>query len=144
MVTEGGPKSLTIVPGTEPEGEARAVPSGDTVWIAGFPVAEIDRGALDAQTGGDQDLAREVLGLFAGECRRLLPGLTDPALPSLRRAEIAHTLRGSAAGIGAGRVQALAGTAEACLRAGEAGAEEAVTALAEAVEAAVAEIDSGA
>ncbi|MCJ2014389.1 Hpt domain-containing protein [Methylobacterium sp. J-076] len=107
-------------------------------------MAEIDRDALDAQTGGDSDLAREVLVLFAGECNRLVQGLTDAALPALRRAEIAHTLRGSAAGIGAGRVQARAGTAEACLRAGSPEAGEAVAALAEAVAAAVAEIEAGA
>lgn len=114
------------------------------MWIAGFPVAEIDRGALGAQTGGDADLAREVLALFAEESRRLLAGLTDPSLPTLRRAEIAHTLRGSAAGVGATRVHALAGTAEDCLRAGDAGAGAAVASLAEAVGDAVAEIAAGA
>ncbi len=104
-------------------------------------MAEIDRDALDAQTGGDAELAREVLALFAGECRRLLPSLTDPSLPAGHRADIAHTLRGAAAGLGAVRVQRLGGEAEDRLRAGEAGAEGTVTVLAEAIRDAVAEIE---
>ncbi|MCJ2050949.1 Hpt domain-containing protein [Methylobacterium sp. J-070] len=79
----------------------------------------IDRAALDAQTGGDADLAREVLALFAGQCRSILPRLADPAAPPDRRADLAHTLKGSAAGVGAGRVHALADAAEARLRAGD-------------------------
>ena len=105
-------------------------------------MAEIDRDALDAQTGGDADLAREVLGLFVGECRRLLPSLTDPSLPAPGRADVAHTLRGAAAGLGALRVQRLAGEAEDGLRAGDAGAEAAVAALAQAIRDAVAEIEA--
>ena len=106
-------------------------------------MAEIDRDTLDTQTGGDADLAREVLGLFAGECRRLLPGLIDPSLPSGRRADIAHTLRGAAAGLGAGRVQRLAGEAEDGLRAGAADSEARVAALDAAIRDAVAEIEGG-
>jgi len=113
------------------------------MWIAGFAVAEIDRVALDAQTGGDDDLAREVLALFAGESRRLVAELGDRSLPGLRRAEIANTIRGSAAGVGAKRVHALAGAAEDGLRAGDAGAEAAVAALAAAVADAATEIDAG-
>lgn len=104
-------------------------------------MAEIDRDALDAQTGGDADLAREVLALFAGECRRLLPALIDPSLPADQRADIAHTLRGAAAGLGAGRVQRLAGEAEDGLRAGQGGMEEAVAALDAAIRDAVTEIE---
>jgi HPt (histidine-containing phosphotransfer) domain-containing protein len=113
------------------------------MWIAGLLMAEIDRSALDAHTGGDAELAREVLGLFAGECAALLGRMGDPAGDRTLRADAAHTLKGAAAGIGAHRVQALAGTAEARLRAGEAGAEEAVAALGEAVAAALAEIEAG-
>lgn len=129
--------------GRGPRARRGSVRPGDTMWIAGFPVAEIDRTALDAQTGGDANLAREVLALFADESRRLLAEMADPSLSDLRRAEIAHTLRGSAAGVGAMRVHALAGAAEDRLRAGEAGAREAVAALAEAVADAAAEIDAG-
>ena len=78
----------------------------------------IDRAALDAQTGGDADLAREVLALFAGQCRAILPKLADPAAPPEQRADLAHTLKGSAAGVGAERVRGLADAAEIRLRAG--------------------------
>ena len=77
----------------------------------------IDRAALDAQTGGDAGLAREVLALFAGQCRAILPRLLDPSLPAGQAADLAHTLKGSAAGVGATRVQALCGAVEARLRA---------------------------
>jgi HPt (histidine-containing phosphotransfer) domain-containing protein len=79
----------------------------------------IDRAALDAQTGGEPDLAREVLGLFAGQCRALLPGIADAGLPRAHRADLAHTLKGSAAGVGARRVQDLCDAVEARLRAGQ-------------------------
>ena len=108
----------------------------------------IDRADLDAQTGGDAGLAREVLGLFAGQCRAILPRLTDPSLPQGERADLAHTLKGSAAGVGAIRVRALADALEARLRAdasatpSDAGRPDAapLDALAAAVEAALAEI----
>lgn len=101
----------------------------------------IDRAELDAQTGGDAELAREVLALFAGQCRAILPRLADPALALGRRADLAHTLKGSAAGVGAVRVRACADAAEARLRAGEAAV--ALDDLAAAVAAALAEIAAG-
>ncbi|MCJ2143402.1 Hpt domain-containing protein [Methylobacterium sp. E-066] len=101
----------------------------------------IDRAELDAQTGGDAELANEVLVLFAGQCRSILPRLTDPSLPSAQRADLAHTLKGSAAGVGATRVRAGADATEAQLRAG---AElTALDALVQAVAAALAEIEQG-
>ena len=101
----------------------------------------IDRAALDVQTGGDADLAREVLELFAGQCRSILPRLTDSALPADRRADLAHTLKGSAAGVGAGRVHALADAAELRLRAGQGAVP--MDDLAAAVAAALSEIANG-
>ena len=101
----------------------------------------IDRAALDDQTGGDADLAREVLALFAGQCRSILPRLADPAVPADRRADLAHTLKGSAAGVGAGRVHALADAAELRLRAGEGPVP--IDDLAAAIAAALAEIAAG-
>jgi HPt (histidine-containing phosphotransfer) domain-containing protein len=98
----------------------------------------IDPADLEAQTGGDAELAREVLDLFAGQCRAILPRLLDPAGPRDRRADLAHTLKGSAAGVGAGRVRALADAAERDLRSG--GGPVALDALADAVAAALAEI----
>jgi HPt (histidine-containing phosphotransfer) domain-containing protein len=101
----------------------------------------IDRAELDAQTGGDVALADEVLALFAGQCHSILPRLTDPSLPCPQRADLAHTLKGSAAGVGAMRVRALADAAEARMRAGD----EAVALddLVQAVAAALAEIEPG-
>ena len=98
----------------------------------------IDPAELEAQTGGDADLAREVLELFAGQCRSILPRLADPALPRDQRADLAHTLKGSAAGVGAVHVRALADAAEAHLR--ESNGAVPVDALAAAVAQALAEI----
>ena len=98
----------------------------------------IDRAELEAQTGGEAGLAREVLGLFSGQCRAILPRLLDPSLTADERADLAHTLKGSAAGVGAIRVRALSDALETRLRAGEGSA--APNDLAEAVDAALAEI----
>ncbi len=79
----------------------------------------LNRAHLDRQTFGDADLAGEVLALFSGQCDRLMPGLADPDLAPDARADLAHTLKGSALGVGADRVAALAGQLEAALRAGD-------------------------
>lgn len=100
----------------------------------------IDRAALDAQAGGDADLAREVLVLFADQCRSILPRLTDPGLSRAERADLAHTLKGSASGVGAVRVHALADVAETHLRAGRAAS---LDALVGAVDAALRAIADG-
>ncbi|NEU11773.1 Hpt domain-containing protein [Methylobacterium sp. BTF04] len=76
----------------------------------------IDRDHLGRQTFGDTELARELLDLFAQQCRRLVPGITDPSRPADERADLAHTLKGSALGIGAVDVAALATTIEDALR----------------------------
>lgn len=104
----------------------------------------IDRAELDAQTGGDADLAREVLDLFAGQCRAILPRLADPALPASDRADLAHTLKGSAAGVGAVRVRALCDALERQLRAGEGAPVEGLAQdVTEAVAEALSEIAGG-
>ncbi|TXM75161.1 histidine kinase [Methylobacterium sp. WL12] len=82
----------------------------------------IDRAHLAAQTFGDADLAAELLGLFADQCRRILPRLADPALPAQDRADLAHTLKGSAASVGASHVRDLSSAAETALRGGGDGA----------------------
>ncbi|MGF3027459.1 Hpt domain-containing protein [Methylobacterium aquaticum] len=84
----------------------------------------LDRAHLDRQTFGDADLAREVLALFAEQCARLMPDLVPPRIAGAdpapeARADLAHTLKGSALGVGADRVAALAGRLEAALRAGD-------------------------
>lgn len=79
----------------------------------------IDHAHLTRQTFGDAELARELLGLFAEQCRRLVPGIADDALPDAERADLAHTLKGSAMGIGAVRIADLCGMIEGALRRGE-------------------------
>ena len=79
----------------------------------------LDAGHLSRQTFGDADLAAELLGLFAEQCERLLPGIVDRDRPGPDRADLAHTLKGSALGIGAVRVALSSGAAEDALRAGD-------------------------
>ncbi|KAB1074682.1 Hpt domain-containing protein [Methylobacterium planeticum] len=78
----------------------------------------IDRTHLAAQTCGDSDLAREVLGLFARQCRDLLPGIADAGLDAPTRADLAHTLKGSALGVGALGVAGASTIVEEALRQG--------------------------
>ena len=92
----------------------------------------IDRAHLDSQTFGDAALADELLGLFAEQCRTLLPQIADAARTLSERADLAHTLKGSALGIGAKRVAQHAADLEDGFRAGH-GAPTAVEPLAEAV-----------
>lgn len=61
--------------------------------------AALDFAFLDAQTFGDEVLAREVMTLFVEQVRRLLPTL--PNLAPLDQAATAHLLKGSCQGIGA-------------------------------------------
>lgn len=59
----------------------------------------IDHAYLSRMTAGDDGLARELLALFAAQAERLVAEMQDAdpaAVPTL-----AHTLRGSALGIGA-------------------------------------------
>ncbi|WP_407522644.1 Hpt domain-containing protein [Methylobacterium oryzisoli] len=85
------------------------------------PEPLLDRDHLARQTFGDADLAAEVLALFREQCASLLPALADAERPPADRADLAHTLKGAALGIGARRVAAAAAALEAALRADEAG-----------------------
>ncbi|MEI9890866.1 MAG: Hpt domain-containing protein [Caulobacteraceae bacterium] len=60
----------------------------------------IDFSHLEHYVGGDQAIIREVLGLFSDQARTVLPAL-DPAGPSEQWRNAAHSLKGSALGIGA-------------------------------------------
>lgn len=78
----------------------------------------IDVGHLNRQTMGDRSLEREVLELFRRQARILLfrfDALTNPA----ERADVAHTLKGSARGVGASRVAFAAEELERAAVAGE-------------------------
>ena len=72
----------------------------------------VDFGVLDLTTGGDDEVAEEVLGLFVQQA-----GLWSPMLDARQEGwrDAVHTLRGAAAGIGAGALAA------ACLEAEGAG-----------------------
>lgn len=85
----------------------------------------IDRAYLDRQTFGDAELAQELLGLFAGQCHSLLPRILALDIPAPERADLAHTLKGSALGVGAERIASLADRIEDALRTGTgSGAED--------------------
>ena len=105
------------------------------------PAPLLDRAHLDAQTFGDADLAREVLSLFEDQCRRLLPALAEASRPAEERADLAHTLKGAALGVGAMRVAEASdavetGLREATTRAGDAADLQALrSAVAETLEA---------
>lgn len=78
----------------------------------------IDVGHLNRQTMGDRSLEREVLELFRRQARILLfrfDALTNPA----ERADVAHTLKGSARGVGASRVAFAAEELERAATSGE-------------------------
>lgn len=86
---------------------------------AGDSLAQaIDVAHLARQTLGDRTLEREVLELFRRQARILLfrfEALTNPS----ERAQVAHTLKGSARGIGANRVAFAAEELERSANAGE-------------------------
>ena len=62
----------------------------------------IDRGHLARMTFGDRSLEREVLGLFDRQAVMLIERMRGGEPAAI--ATLAHTLKGSAAGIGASRV----------------------------------------
>jgi HPt (histidine-containing phosphotransfer) domain-containing protein len=78
----------------------------------------VDQAHLNRMTGGDQDLATEVLGLFR-EQWDLWVRLLDPTTDTLDWGNAAHTIKGSARGIGAWQLGEVCGGAEEDARAGE-------------------------
>ena len=94
--------------------------------------AAIDRGHLARMTFGDRSLERELLELFDRQAAMLMVRMRAGGEAAVK--PLAHTLKGSASGIGAGEV---ARAAEAAERAAGSGASEcsaAVDRLALAVE----------
>ena len=103
-----------------------AAPATPTAHAADPPAAAsaaplFDRAALIATMGGDETLAREVLGLYAtsvSECLgQLREAVTRCDAPLAHRA--AHTLKSSSAGAGAASLAALARQIEQTAAAGE-------------------------
>jgi len=72
---------------------------------AGGLDSPLDLVHLARQCQGDHELEMELLGLFRLQAPALTAQLADPSPLSLEsKAKIAHTLRGSALSVGAGRV----------------------------------------
>jgi HPt (histidine-containing phosphotransfer) domain-containing protein len=71
----------------------------------------IDFSHLEHYVGGDQAIIREVLALFSDQARTVLPEL-DPEGPADQWRGAAHSLKGSALGIGAVALAAACGDAE--------------------------------
>jgi HPt (histidine-containing phosphotransfer) domain-containing protein len=70
----------------------------------------VDFSVLDRMTGGDDAIAEEVLGLFV-EQAAMWSAMLEPRDDGWRDA--VHTIRGAAAGIGAGELAAVCAQAEA-------------------------------
>lgn len=76
-----------------------AIPTADPMPAA---AAAIDRDRLKRMTFGDQSLERELLQLFDRQAEILIARMQASDAPVV--ATLAHTLKGSACGIGAGNV----------------------------------------
>jgi HPt (histidine-containing phosphotransfer) domain-containing protein len=81
----------------------RGYPDGGDSWSAS-PV--IDLVHLACQTQGDRGLESELLELFQRQCERIIARLQIPVASRGvgEDEDLAHTLRGSALAVGAGRV----------------------------------------
>lgn len=77
----------------------------------------VDKAHLERMTGGDQDLALEVLGLFREQVE-LWSRLLHPSIDTSDWGNAAHTVKGSARGIGAWQLAELCGDAEHASRQG--------------------------
>lgn len=91
-------------------------PASNSASLVDVETNAIDMKHLLHYTMGDEILAREVLGLFSTQGRIYLENLSESSDPKERKVA-AHTLKGSARGIGAHQValgaEALEGLAEA-------------------------------
>jgi len=101
----------------------------NTAPDAALPANAIDRAQLARMTLGDRNLEREVLQLFDRQAGLLLGRMYSGETDAV--ASLAHTLKGSAAGIGAGAVMSAAAAVE---RAGPAERHIALDRLAAAID----------
>jgi HPt (histidine-containing phosphotransfer) domain-containing protein len=102
--------------------------------------AVFDRNHLARMTFGDRSLEREVLQLFDRQSELLLERMRTSEPAAI--ATLAHTLKGSAVGIGAKRVASAAAEVEATAQAKPGEMSRAIDELAQAVEEARAEISA--
>jgi HPt (histidine-containing phosphotransfer) domain-containing protein len=107
---------------------ATAVDKLKLAWDA----SAIDRKHLSRVTFGDRDLERELLQLFARQAGLLVDRMraSEPSATAC----LAHTLKGSAAGVGATNVAAAAEAVERAAAAGVANCGPAVERLAQTIE----------
>jgi HPt (histidine-containing phosphotransfer) domain-containing protein len=102
--------------------------------------AVLDRNHLARMTFGDRSLEREVLQLFDRQSELLLERMRTSEPAAI--ATLAHTLKGSAVGIGAKRVASAAAEVEATAQAKPDEMSRAIDELAQAIEEARAEISA--
>lgn len=91
----------------------------------------VDLGHLDRYTGGNRALNEEILRLFEAQCRELLTKLEGFIATRDSRGwrEIAHALKGAAAGVGAFALAKAAAEAEAADPADKSAAKAALSRL---------------
>jgi HPt (histidine-containing phosphotransfer) domain-containing protein len=92
----------------------------------------IDRDHLSSMTFGDRGLERELLELFDRQASMLVVRMRAGGAAAV--APLAHTLRGSASGVGAGRVERAAQAAELAANSPAHECDRAVDRLAQAVD----------
>ena len=96
------------------------------------PAAAIDRGHLTRMTFGDRGLERELLELFDRQAAMLMVRMRAGGPDAV--APLAHTLKGSAAGVGAGPVARAADAAEQAAGQSAGECSQAIDRLAQAVD----------
>jgi HPt (histidine-containing phosphotransfer) domain-containing protein len=88
---------------------------GWAIWNLGMTDAgrasSVNFSHLENYVAGDRAVVREVLGLFSDQARTVLPTL-DPSAPGDAWRNAAHSLKGSALGIGAFALAEACGEAE--------------------------------
>ncbi|MEO0982100.1 MAG: Hpt domain-containing protein [Pseudomonadota bacterium] len=89
-----------------------------------------DSSSLLSNTGGDVELAAEILEIFRNQAE-LWGRMLDPASPGGEWADAAHSLKGTALSAGALRLAASCARAEAAGRSGESTLTEAAVLLSE-------------
>jgi HPt (histidine-containing phosphotransfer) domain-containing protein len=117
-----------------------AVQISERVQADGPQVAVLDRAHLARMTFGDRSLELEVLLLFDRQAELLLERMRGSQPAAIET--LAHTLKGSAVGIGATQVARAAAEAEAIARAKPGECNRAIDELAQAVKEARAEISA--
>lgn len=80
-----------------------------------------DRAQADETTGGDEDLLREIVGIFVEDCPRMIDelGVAIRAGNQDAARRAAHTLKGSVSVLGAKALAAVAKEVESLARAGD-------------------------